>query len=361
MSNRQDPRLVPLLRAAADGRHDVRLASLDDLAIRWAVATGLGPLLWHVTRDDERREASPLWPRVHSAHLTARIVAAGQQEAVTEILDACAEGGCTLTLLKGISVAHHLYPEPGLRPMRDIDVLARDADVPVVEAALTALGYRQCATAPAAFYETHHHTMPFLDARRGVWVEVHRRLATARAGRAVEDVLAPEHVTANLEPMDFLGRRAMRLTGELELVHVATHWASRFQIVGGAIPLLDLVYLLKAAGGRLRWERILAWLDGAPRTAAHLHAALTYLARRRLAPIAPALVDALARRQRSFGAPSLRIVHALIDRFLLDGAAPGRLLSEDRLRIVWNTLLQPGRPVLNLAALPWRVLPRRPA
>lgn len=356
----KDPRLARLLRAASYGRQDVRLASLDDRAIRWAVDTGLGPLLYHVTRTDDQRETSPLWPRVHSAYLTARLVGAGQQEAITEILDACAERGRTLTLLKGISVAHHHYPEPGLRPMRDIDVLAREADLSVVEAALTALGYRQCSDAPNHFYATHHHTMPFFDARRGVWVEVHRRLSSPRHGRVVEDVLGPDHVSANLEPMEFLGRPATRLTSELQLIYIATHWASRFQVVGGAIPLLDTIYLLKAAPGTLRWDRVLAWLERAPTTAAHLYALLTYLAGRRLMRVAPAILDALACCQRSFGATNLRIIHALIDRFLLDGAAPGRVLSEDRLRIVWNTLFQPGPSVLNLALLPWRILPRPP-
>ena len=352
-----DPRLADLLRAAAHGARDLRLGNFDDRAVRWAVATGLGPLLYHVTRDDDRREASPLWSRVHSAYLTARLVGTGQHDAIAEIIDGCAERGCTLTLLKGSAIAR-LYPEPGLRPMRDVDLLAPEPDVPLVESVLTALGYRQWSEASPDFYESHHHTMPFFDARRDVWIEVHHRLASPRHGRAVEEVLGPEHVAANLEPMDFRGRRATRLTHDMELIYIATHWGSRFQTVGGAIPLLDVTYLVKS--GLLRWDRVLAWLERAPATAAHLYALLTYLAARRLTTVAPDVLDALARRQQSFGAASLRIVHALIDRFLLDGAAPGRLVSEARLRIIWNTLVQPGPQAGKLAALPWRLLPRAP-
>jgi hypothetical protein len=355
------PHLAPLLRAAAQGRHDVRLADLDDRAIRWAVETGLGPLLFDVTRDDVGREVVPLWPLVHSAYLTSRLVGEGQQEATAEMLDACFRRGCALTLLKGISIAHQHYPEPALRPMRDIDVLVREADVPAAEAALAGLGYRQHSGAPARFYERHHHTMPFFDSRRGVWVEVHRRLSSPRPGRAAENVLDPAHVLANLEPADFLGRSATRLTSELQLVYTASHWASRFQVVGGATGLLDAIYLLKATAGTLRWDLVLAWLDRAPSTAAHLYALLTYLARHGLVTVPPAIVAALGRRQRSFGAMNLHLVHALIDRFLLGGAPPGRLLSEDRLRIVWNTLFLPGSPSRNLARLPWRLLPRRRA
>jgi hypothetical protein len=242
--------------------------------------------------------------------------------------------------------------------MRDIDLLAPETDVPLVESVLTTLGYRQWSEAPEGFYESHHHTMPFFDARRDVWIEVHHRLASPRHGRSVENVLGPEHVAANLEPMELRGRRAMRLAHDLELIYIATHWASRFQTVGGAIPLLDAIYLVKS--GMLRWDRVLAWLERAPATAAHLYALLTYLAGRGIVPVAADVLDGLAHRQQSFGAASLSIVHTLIDRFLLDGAAPGRLTSEDRLRIVWSTLLSPGSQAAKLAALPWRLLPRAP-
>ena len=350
-----------MLRAAAADRQDVELASVGERAIRWAVATGLGPLLHHVTRGDARRESAPLWPRVQSAYLTATVVGAEQQEAMREILDRCAERGCTLTLLKGVSIANDRYPEPALRPMGDIDVLVPERDVPVVEAVLTALGYGQRSPAPDEFYATHHHTMPFFDARRRVWVEVHHRLSSPRPGQAFEDVLGPDHVSANVEPVQFLGRRAMRLTKAVQVLYVATHWASRFQLVGGAIPLMDAVYLLKPDAGSLAWSDVLAALARAPRTAAHLYALLTYLASRKVVPLAAELLHDLARLQRSFGGTNLWIVHALIDRYLLGGVEPGRVLSEDRMRIAWNTLFRPAPPALNLLALPWRVLPRRPA
>jgi hypothetical protein len=43
---------------------------------------------------------------------------------------------------------------------------------------------------------------------------------------------------------------------------LAWHWAQAFKPVGGAIALVDAIYLLKRARDALRWEPILDWVDG---------------------------------------------------------------------------------------------------
>jgi hypothetical protein len=73
--------------------------------------------------------------------------------------------------------------------------------------------------------------------------------------------------------------------------------------------------------------------------------------------LAPGRLDELRRRQRAFGTMNLRIVHAMIDRFLLRGTPPGPVLTADRLRIAWRTLFLPDPPLRNLARLPWRMRP----
>jgi hypothetical protein len=354
------PQLARVFQAAAEGRHDVPLAALDDRVLAWAVETGLGPLVFDVTRDDPAREAASAWPRIHSAHLTARLIAATQAEATAQILDGCTARACAVTLLKGISIAHQHYPEPALRPMRDIDILVGEADVAAAEAVLTDLGYRQRSRQPARFYEQHHHTMPFVHPRRGVWVEVHRALASPKGGRARADVLTADRVGANIEPARFQGRPTARLTSELQLVYLASHWAAGFRAVGGAIALVDAIYLLRTTSGALQWDAVLGWLDDAPAAAGHLYALLGYLQSRRIAHLPPGLLGDLRRRQRAFGRINLAIVHAIIDRVLLSRAPAGRLLSPDRVRNGWNALFLPRAPVRNLAGLPWALLPRRP-
>ena len=62
-----------LLRAAADDRTDLVLGQFRPAQIRWAVDSGLGPLLRRATAGDPEARKSPLWPLVESADLTARV------------------------------------------------------------------------------------------------------------------------------------------------------------------------------------------------------------------------------------------------------------------------------------------------
>jgi len=354
------PGLLRVLAATVEDRGDVSLAALGEPAVRWALATGLAPALARATRHDPARTASRLWPEIAGADLTARLLGAEQREATVEILDACASLGCRLTLLKGIAIGAWHYPDPALRPMRDVDLLAAEDEVPAVEGVLAALGYVQRSDAPPHFYDTHHHSTPFLHPRRGVWVEVHRRLASP-GRRPVEPALDMERVRRHLLPADFLGRPVTRLRDELQLVYVASHWARSFKVAGGVFGLLDVLMLLHGAGPALAWDDVLASLDRSPATAGHLYAALTYLEARGLAAAPAAPLEGLRRRQRAFGRTSLRLVHAMIDRFMVAGAPQGRLLSLDRARVAWRTLLLPDPPLRNLARLPWSLLPRRPS
>src|SRR5262245_8492002 len=65
------------------------------------------------------------------------------------------------------------------------------------------------------------------------------------------------------------------------------------------------------------------------------------------------------RRQRSFGRANLQVLHAVLDRHVLEGRPFDRLVSERSFGIVWGTLLTPGRPARNLLALGWNLLPSR--
>lgn len=45
-----------------------------------------------------------------------------------------------------------------------------------------------------------------------------------------------------------------RLSLELQLVYLASHWAQDFIRIGGLVALADTIYLLKHAGADFQWE-----------------------------------------------------------------------------------------------------------
>jgi hypothetical protein len=358
--------IISLLQTASQGLEDLRLSDFDAAAIRWAVETGLGPLLYRATLSDGSATVSPLWPRLQGADLTARLLSAEQLDAMCEILDACEGIVPTLTILKGISISRQYYPEPHLRPMRDLDFLVEETSLPVVEALLGKLDYRQQSRKSAEFFKNHHHSMPFFHSGRGVWVEVHRGLFPPKSLVAADKVFSLERVTAQFRPSEFYGRTVNRLSDELQIVYTAAHWAREFKVVGGMVAILDIIYLLKNRQGAVCWEQILGWVRNSV-ASTYLYVMLTYLDRYKLIDIAPQILRELCRYQRSLGATTLKIVHASIDRYFVDGRAFGLLSSCRNIEILWRALLFPGPALRNLLLvpcilpLPWRLRKRFPA
>jgi len=353
------PQLLPLFQAAAQERKDVPLTTFDASRIHWAVETGLGPLLFRVTQEDPQAPTSPLWPLLRGADLTAQVVIAEHLEAMGEILDACQGRVQTITPLKGISIAEQYYPLPQLRIMGDIDFLIAETDLPAVEGALRALGYSQPFQQSTRNSVTHHHGNPFVHQQKGVWVEVHWGLFSSLTPFGADKLFQRKHVTAQLQLSTFQGRNVTRLSDEMQLVYIASHWArdcTPVAALGATIAMLDIIYLLKHRNHSLDWGKILEWLHGSVATVP-LYLLLSYLQHYRLIDVAPEILAELSRRQQPLGPPTLAILHALIDRYMVDGRSHGPILNERTLSILWNTLLLPGPPWRNLLRVPWHLLP----
>jgi hypothetical protein len=345
-----------LLEAASHDRTDLSLGDFRAEHVRWAVEVGLGPLLHRSTRDDPEASASPLWPLIQAADLTARVIASEKMDALDEIVHACESRLPPLTLLKGMSICDEHYPERHLRLMRDIDLLVDEGAIPAIESLLLRLGYRRSSESPSEFWPSRpgaHHTEPLFHPRRRVWVEIHRRLFSADSSVGDAGVFSLENIRAEIRPSRFRGQRVNRLTDELHLVYLVSHWLMPgppgLRRINGMVAMLDVIYLLKSAR-TLNWERILEWLDGSV-ASTHLYLLLTYLRRHRLVDIDPAVLRELSSRQRSFGRVNLEVLHALIDRYIIGGREFNRLMSASNFGGTFDVLLRPGRASRNLLLL----------
>lgn len=349
--------LTHLLHAAGRDRTDLSLDDFSERQIRWVIEVGLGPLFARHVVDSPAVWSGPMWPHIQGANLTARLMTDELLGSMDEILRACEGGARPPTLLKGISACTELYPEPHLRPMRDIDFLVATEDLAKTESALFGLGYRQESNRPRHYYETHHHTMPFRHPRTGVWVEVHRGLCAAGSEVGSDPAFSAERVSAERRISEFRGRPVYRLSAELQIVYLAAHWAYDFQPAGGLVAMLDVIHLLKRARS-IRWEHVLSWLDGAIAANA-VYLLLTYLDRHGLVELPAGLIGDIARRQRAFGRASLHLLHAIIDRYETNGRPLGPLMSERNCPIVWECLLRPEPELEKLVRIVWRLLPSR--
>jgi hypothetical protein len=349
--------LLALLRAAArSSRLAIEACAPDQ--VRWVIEQGFGPLLHHALGDAAGSLSGPVGEAVRGAELTARVAAGERDDALGAILDQGRDRFQPPTLLKGVSVSTEYYPEPHFRVMRDIDFLVEEPAIPAVEAVLRSLGYRPRSHEPPSFFDTYHHITPFTHEGTGVWIEVHRGLfPPSRPELARDPVFDLGHLASQRRSSLFDGRGVYRLTPELELVYLATHWAHQPRRVGGAIPMLDVVYLLRATRD-ISWPTILGWLKRSVAAPA-VYLLLNYLDREGVIDVPGQVLGELRAAQRRLGNAELAVLHWLIDRYFMEAGRLGGLLTARNFEKVWGGLLSPRSRPGSILWLPWHLLPTR--
>lgn len=352
------PPILDVIATYRAGRADFPLARLDDRRLSWALESGLGPLLARTCHDDPQATSLPAWDDLRASDLAARVENGDQADATVDLIRACGPRVGRLTLLKGIWLGHSLYPEPHLRPMRDVDVLVEPERVAEVERVMLELGYRPAGSADGPDYREHHHTVPYRHSRSGVWLEVHRGLVSPRGPYGRDPLFRGDHVREQLRDAEFQGEPVRCLSNELQLAYLAAHWAGSPEVIGGAGAQLVLIDILGLAPV-VDWEAVVRGLDGQS-VASAIVLLVSYLETRGLLTLEARVRAALWRSQRSFGTVSLAFLRELMDRRLLDGGDYGRWVRSRRnLEITWSGLLRPRSGWVNLLALPWSLVAER--
>ena len=111
------------------------------------------------------------------AYLRQKSLAQAQTAAMLETLRALSERGIEALVLKGGALAHLVYPEPGLRPMEDIDILVAPDCAALAREVLLSLGY--VAPPESSRYDRLYHHLPMAhrqDSGHTVCIELHREL-----------------------------------------------------------------------------------------------------------------------------------------------------------------------------------------
>ena len=222
-------------------RHPVGLASLG--AARGLAAQGLrhdladlagtgevAGLLYQALRS--ARPAFEVAPGTMDALRETYIAVAAdnlrRMGAVGEVLSAYAARGVDVALLKGTRLLASHYGDPGLRPMRDADLLVRAHALPDAEAALMALGYHRRGTPGRERSEARYYQRAYLrplppsaaGRPRFERVEVHTSLCDER--RYPVDANA---LWANARAVTVDGHPILALDDAAHLAYVALHVA----------------------------------------------------------------------------------------------------------------------------------------
>jgi hypothetical protein len=164
--------------------------------------------------------------------------------------------GVPVLLLKGAALGALEDPSFRLRPMTDIDLLVRPADLPRARAALVQAGWAETddPALHALLGTDHHHLPPFLDPRLpGLRVELHRAILPRDHSFAFDE----SHLFRDARPASapFLG--ALVPTLEHLLLHACIHFAWQHAMQFGAWRTFRLAGAVIAARD-FSWDRFVA-------------------------------------------------------------------------------------------------------
>jgi hypothetical protein len=161
--------------------------------------------------------------------------------------------GVESVTLKGMVLAQTVYPEPGLRPMADIDLLVRPEIRPVALATLQALGYRT----PGAAADLHAASRSFAElVRDGTRIDLHWHLARYLRFEGIVEV---DHagLWRRARPLVTPHGRSLALCPEDLVLHLVLHLTlgSDFARV---LWYADIDAVLRHFAAGLDWDRLIA-------------------------------------------------------------------------------------------------------
>src|SRR5262245_4737153 len=241
-------------QAALLREHAQALQQWDGLPVL-AEAHGLAPLMYTHLRAAGVAIPPAIKQQLQGYYMQHAHATQVRTQVLSDILRCYQAAGIDVLVLKGAALAHLVYPQPVLRPMRDIDILVRAEEVYRAYTLLPEIGFTPPPGAHHGLGPDHHHLTAIKRVADGfsVSVEVHHALHLNERGHPLRyDAYAP---TAQFFTVG--GVTAQTLGREETLWHIYRH---AFCMPVGYEPLrliwvADLISLVEAWVDVLDWER----------------------------------------------------------------------------------------------------------
>ena len=249
--------LARCLRRGAVTDVAVELGGLDDHSWRRlvdeAIWLGVAPQLhFRLGRLDDVVVPPDEAMRLRDVYLHCLLKNEAILEQLSEILEEIRGAGQSVLVLKGAYLANCVYEEPALRPMTDIDLLARTGEAESVQQTLATLGYRQAQYPESLDFSKLHHLTPM--SKPGlVEVEVHHGLAPKGApfehdaeglwDRSMVTSVGDSLLLRHPAPDDVL-------------LHLCAHSAYNDRFRMGLPAACDIDAVVRRLGDDVDWERL---------------------------------------------------------------------------------------------------------
>ncbi|WLE99253.1 MAG: nucleotidyltransferase family protein [Candidatus Electrothrix communis] len=170
--------------AAGDRDRSILIAEHAHKVTNWtyivnqAERYGISPLLYKHVEEGKISIPKHAYRSLHTLFIKHRRANAIRMRSLSEILQHFDQIGIEVLVLKGAALANTVYPQAGLRPMRDIDLLVRPHDALQAQTALAELGFKAPLGLSSYLPSNHHHLTNATQMTDGllVSVEIHHHL-----------------------------------------------------------------------------------------------------------------------------------------------------------------------------------------
>ena len=320
--------------------------------IDWLITAGLGPIAHAGIKRSGTNIPAKDMEKLQAVSLSGRFESSNRARGLSLILEqAGPDNG--IGLLKGILFAHNFYNEPHFRPMGDIDLLVTPEKLTTTVELLLDLGAEQKALEDAAYFDDHHHLMPFHMKDQDILIEVHTGLFPSRSGLAGPGPFDPENIHKLTQATKFFDQPVLALNNEMQFFHTTVHWAEEFRRIGGMFGLIDFYLLMQKVQNELDWD----WIFSRSNNSAHIapaQLAISYLERAESISV-PADIRSALKNRGKLCASALRTLNTIIDNYIVLGKTPGAIMSNANLLTIWKTALHSGNNMLYLTKTLWNV------
>lgn len=212
----------------------------------------LGPLLHHALEHVQiPREMRERLGRSRRKNALRNLEVYGELVKIARLFDAA---GIDFIALKGAYLAKFAYQEPGLRPMRDLDLLLHPNQAVEAFELLKAQGYASLFEGlPEAYFADRKH-LPPLKGPAGISIELHHRLTYPYSPLEFQGDFV-EKLWDRSIAREIGGVSIEFLCPEDLLLHLCVHATMEHQLNTGPLALADVAWLIETHD--IDWGRFL--------------------------------------------------------------------------------------------------------
>lgn len=235
-------------RLASDSRQPT--ADWNEIA-ELAVRQGVAPLLFkHIKTSNTKADVpDTAWKRLRMAYFASAEWDRRLYRDLQTVIRCLRTRGIKVIVLKGAFLAEAVYGDAALRPMGDLDLMVRRAELPKAQTALLNAGsVLQEATCKAS----RRRRSMGLWLSGGVAVDLHWTIVSASGSLSID----PDGLWARARPARIAAVNVLALSPEDLLLHLCVHASFKDRFGNGLRHLCDITETIRCYQPEMDWEQV---------------------------------------------------------------------------------------------------------